>query len=294
MEFTLSFSSPTEFNSLLSQPISAGAEYESSNRRREVPFRYSGLSNFPGAIDGDLVDALDHAMVQNEALDHDENGKPRGCMGIEHLVRLNGLPRLDPVFDQLIGHPSVLPYLKEFMGEPQLINTWSISKYEGLVASAWHHGLPIGEYTVRNGLIRSPMLNVVTMLTPNHPGDGCFTVILGSHKRNFDLNPQWKTASLDTLGAIEITGDPGDVMIFTEALTHAGAARTTARRRTTLQYNHVHRNQACSMWDHHNARHYWMPPSIRERFNPKQRELTRWMDYTIPDRSVPGSERIDD
>ena len=83
-------------------------------------------------------------------------------------------------------------------------------------------------------------------------------------------------------------------MIFTEALTHAGAAKTTLRRRTTLQYNHVHRNRACPMWDHHNVRHYWMPPSIRERFTPEQKELTRWMDYTIPDRSVSGSERIID
>ena len=279
-------------------------------------FDIQGYLILPSAIDGSLVAALDRAVVQNEALDHDEswaeglpiishqnfikdhnfdeNGKPRDCAGTEHLVRLNGLPRLDPVFDQFIGHPSVIPYIKEFMCEPQLINTWSISKYQGRAATGWHHGLPIEEYTVRNGLIRSPMLNVVTMLTPNHPGDGCFIVIPGSHKKSFNLNPQWRTAGLNTPGAIEITGDPGDVMVFTEALTHAGAAKTTARRRTTLQYNHVHRNRACPMWDHHNARHYWMPPSIRERFNLDQRELTRWMDYTIPDRSVPGSERIDD
>ena len=76
--------------------------------------------------------------------------------------------------------------------------------------------------------------------------------------------------------------------------THAGAAKTTERRRTTLQYNHVHRNRASPMWDHHNARHYWMPPSIRQRFSPEQRDLTRWMSYTLPDRDVPGAERSDD
>jgi len=197
------------------------------------------------AIDRDLIEALDRAVVQNEALDHDESwadGLPvvRGQHfivdhNIEHQVRLNGLPRLDPVFDRLIAHPSVLPYLKEFMGEPQLVNTWSISKYEGRGATGWHNGRPTEEYTVRNGVIRSPMVNVVTMLTPNHPGDGCFTVIPGSHKRNLNLNQQWKTTGLDTPGAIEVTGDPGDVMIFTEALTRAGAAKTTTRRRTTLQ-----------------------------------------------------------
>lgn len=268
-------------------------------------FDIQGFLVLRGAIDRDLVEALDRAVVENEAIDHDESwadGLPvvHGQhfikdTDVEHQIRLNGLPRLDPIFDRLIAHPAILPYLKEFMGEPQLVNTWSISKYEGRGATVWHNGLPTYEYTVRDGVIRSPMINVVIMLTPNHPGDGCFAVIPGSHKKNLDLDYQrWGTAGLDTPGAIEVTGEPGDVMIFSEALTHTGATKTTSRRRTTLQYNHLHLNRACIMWDHHNARHFWMPPSIRARFTPEQRELTRWMDYTIPDRTVPGAERIND
>ena len=268
-------------------------------------FDIQGFLILRGVIDRPLVEGLDRAVVENEAIDHDESwadGLPVVSAqhfikdtNVEHQVRLNGLPRLDPVFDQLIAHPAIFPYLKEFMGEPQLVNTWSISKYAGRAATGWHNGLPTEEYTVRDGVIRSPMLNVVTLLTPNHPGDGCFVVIPGSHKKNLNLDyRRWGTAGIDTPGALEITGEPGDVMVFTEALTHAGAAKTTSRRRTTLQYNHVHRNRASPMWDHHNARHYWMSPSIRARFTPAQRDLTRWMNYTIPDRTVPGAERIDD
>ena len=274
------------------------------NDAEKFLFDIQGFLILRGAIDRNLIDALDQAVVENEAIDHDESwadGLPVVTAkhfikdtNVEHQVRLNGLPRLDPIFDQLIAHPAILPYLKEFMGEPQLVNTWSISKYEGRGATGWHNGLPTDEYTVRNGVIYSPMVNVVTMLTPNHPGDGCFTVIPGSHKRNLNLDPSWKTAGFDTPGAIEVTGEPGDVMIFTEALTHAGAAKTTARRRTTLQYNHVHRSRACPMWDSHNARNYWMPPSLRERFTPEQSALTHWMDYTVPDRTVPGAERMND
>ena len=266
-------------------------------------FDLQGFLILRGAIDRDLTDALDAAVVENEAKDHDESwaeGLPvvqgkhfTKDTDIDCQIRLNGLPRLDPIFDQLIAHPSYLLYLQEFIGEPQLVNTWSISKYEGRGATGWHNGLPIEEYTVRNGTIRSPMLNVVTMLTPNHPGDGCFIVIPGSHKSNLQLDTKhWGTAGLDTPGAIEITGEPGDVMLFTEALRHAGAAKTTSRRRTTLQYNH--RNRGGSMWDHHNARHYWMPPSIRQRFTPEQRYLTRWMSYSLPDRDVPGAEKSND
>lgn len=267
-------------------------------------FDLQGYLILRGAIDPDLIRALDKAVVENEAIDHDESwaeGLPVVTAAhftkdtwVDHQIRLNGLPRLDPVFDELIAHPALMPYLTEFMGEPQLVNTWSISKYAGREASGWHHGIPTEQYTVRDGVISSTMVNVAIMLTPNHPGDGCFIVIPGSHKKNFELDKRWRTAGLDTPGSVEITGDPGDLMIFTEALTHAGAAKTSSRRRTTLQYNHVHRQRGSAMWDHHNARHYWMPPSIRARFNPAQEALTHWMAYSIPDRSVPGAEKSDD
>lgn len=141
------------------------------------------------------------------------------------------------------------------------------------------------------------MVNVAIMLTPNHPGDGCFCVLPGSHKSSFPrylTDGHWRDAGMESPGAVEITGEPGDVMIFTEGLMHTGAAKTSSRRRTTLQYNHVEQHRACGMWDHHNARHYWLPPSIRSRFTPEQASLTRWMAYTLPDRSVAGAERIDD
>ena len=91
--------------------------------------------------------ALDQAVVANEAIEHDDSwaeGLPvvtrpllTKDLFLEHHIRLNGLPRLDSVFDRLIAHPGYLPYLEEFMHEPQLINTWSISKYPGRGATHW-------------------------------------------------------------------------------------------------------------------------------------------------------------
>ena len=270
-------------------------------------FDLQGFLILRSVIEPDLVAALDQAVVANEASEHDDSwaeGLPvvelrplfTKDLFLEHQIRLNGLPRLDPVFDRLIAHPGYLPYLDEFMDEPQLANTWSISKYPGRDATHWHHGLAAEDYSVRDGKIRSSMLNVVTMLTPNHPGDGCFAVIPGSHKKNFKLDlKRWGAAGMDTPGAVEITGEPGDVMLLTEALVHTGAAKTTSRRRTTLQYNHVEKLWAGSgMTDSFNFRHYWMPPSIRRRFNPEQRALTAWMDTTIPDRSIAGAEKSND
>ena len=187
--------------------------------------------------------------------------------------------RLDSVFDELIAHTKILPYLQEFMKDPQFLNGWSISKFEGRTATGWHSGLRPEEHSVNAGVIHSPMVNVVTMLTPNHPGDGCFAVMPGSHKRNFTLKrDRWGTSGLEAPGAVEITGDPGDVMIFSEALLHCGSEKTTKRRRTTLQYNHLDRSRITLMSDAQNVRHYWFPTVIRDRFNQEQKKLTDWME----------------
>src|SRR5690348_16830362 len=56
-------------------------------------------------------------------------------------IRLNGLLRLSPVFDRIIDYPAVYPYLCEFMRDPQLANSWSISKTGGADIGGWHRGL---------------------------------------------------------------------------------------------------------------------------------------------------------
>ena len=112
-------------------------------------------------------------------------GRPTRELKRANQVRMNGLLRLDPVFDELIDHPRVLPYLEEFVGLPQLINTWSISKFEGAVHSGWHRGVPVSDYSYFNGEIRSRMFNVVWFLTDNGPDDGCIVTLPGSHKSSF-------------------------------------------------------------------------------------------------------------
>src|SRR5262249_47434338 len=114
-------------------------------------------------------------------------GRPTRETSLPHQLRLNGLPRLDPVFDTLIDHPAVLPYLRELVGLPQLINTCSISKAPGAQPGGWHRGVPVTDYSYRNGEIRTRMLNCVYFLTDNGPEDGCLVALPGSHKSSFDL-----------------------------------------------------------------------------------------------------------
>ena len=45
-----------------------------------------------------------------------------------------------------------------------------------------HEITEIEDYTLRDGVIHSPMRNVVIMLTPTHSGAGCFAVLPGSRR----------------------------------------------------------------------------------------------------------------
>ncbi|MCE9590390.1 MAG: phytanoyl-CoA dioxygenase family protein [Planctomycetes bacterium] len=252
-------------------------------------FDLQGYIVLRGAIDRSLcveilkavraVEAVDYPDLWREKLPADKRAHRSKDTDVPHQIRLNGLARLDPIFDEVIAHPSYLPYLKEFLGDPQLVNTWCITKSKGVTPGYWHSGYGPEEYTFRNGVIRSPMLNVVTMLTPNTPGDGCLIVQPGSHKRNLDLPwDKYGKSGLEAPGAVEITGDVGDVVLFSESLNHNGSAKVNDGLRTNLYYNHMNFPRCAAVLDVANAHHYWMPPEVRARFTPERKHITRWME----------------
>ena len=205
-------------------------------------------------------------------------GRPTKEVHREHQIRLNGLPRLDPIFDQLIGHEAVLPYLRAFVEGAQLINTWSISKSRGADFNGWHRGVPPTDHTYRNGQIRTRMFNTVYFLTDNGPEDGCVVAIPGSHKSNVDLDLKSRPA-YQMPGATPIVGKAGDVLLFSEATLHDGLPKCTDGIRTNLYYNYVHAHYNTMLREPTNCHHFYFPHEIRARLDDTRRELTRWMEF---------------
>lgn len=275
-------------NNLMSKPLEKSVSIED-----KFLFDLQGFLILRGAIDRDLCAELLRAASRLEAQEFPDEWREKlppeqrkhrtRDTDIPGQTRLNGLSRLDPVFDEIIAHPAILPYLKEFQGDPQLVNTWCITKSKGCEPGWWHHGIVPEDYRVLNGVIQSPMINVVTMLTPNTAGDGCLLVQPGSHKKNFTLpSDRYGKAGAEVPGAIEVTGEPGDVVLFCEALSHNGGAKSSEGTRTNLYYNHMHSHRSVVMYDRANAHHYWLPPEVRARFNEEQKNLTRWMEMVAP------------
>jgi ectoine hydroxylase-related dioxygenase (phytanoyl-CoA dioxygenase family) len=193
-------------------------------------------------------------------------------------IRLNALLRLSPAFDRIIDYPAVYPYLCDFMREPQLGNSWSISKIKGNDNGWWHRGVEPYQYNVRHGKVYNKMLNTVYFLTDNNADDGCMTVIPGGHKSNYDL--EWgKFRGLDMPGSVPVIGRAGDVLIFSEALMHNGLANTSNRRRTNLYFNYIARDYNVMTYSPEHNYHFAMPPHIRARFTPQRKQATAWMEH---------------
>ncbi len=214
-------------------------------------------------------------------------GRPTKEDRRNHQIRLNGLPRLDSIFDRLIDHEALLPYLYEFVGQPQLINTWSISKWKDAAFSSWHRGVPTTDYSYRNGEIRSRMFNTVWLLTDNGPEDGCVVAVPGSHKSNIDIDLKSHPA-YELPNATSVTGKAGDLLLFSESTLHDGLPKTTDGIRTNLYYNYVHAHYNVMFREPKNCHHFHFPPDLRARLNETQKELTTWMEYAHPDPTRPA------
>ena len=100
-------------------------------------------------------------------------------------------------------------------------------------------------YVFRDGRMHNSMVVVQFTLTPVGPDDGGFCCIPGkSHKANYplpselrameDLDPEW----LANIRSVPTRA--GDVLIFTEAVTHGAFAWRGAGDRMALLYKYCH------------------------------------------------------
>mgnify|MGYP002032517327 CR=1 FL=1 len=151
-------------------------------------FDLAGFIVLRGVLTGTECDEILSVLNDLETRDYEdvwlkETGarRPTKETHRDHQIRLNGLPRLHSAFDRLIDHDTLVPYLFEFVGDPQLINTWSISKAKGSAFSGWHRGIPTTDYTYRNGDIPELFADVEDLLIEMPAGIWRETPQLGEH-----------------------------------------------------------------------------------------------------------------
>ena len=242
---------------------------------------------------GDHQHYLDESRPQQDHKDsqwigHVETHTYSGADGIN----FQNIVEAGPVFERHIDHPCWIGHVRRFVDSPlnglslheTLLNIRGQGGYIG-IHSGGHLSIPYMSFRQPNtGAWMVGQINVITALTDIGPADGATTIIRGSHKsalphpKQAEANQVYRSdepAGI-AVGMQELHMNKGDVLLFTDAITHGSAQRTNPGQRRMVLYR-------------------YSPRWIRTRFNyePSSRLLASLTDeqrnimYPIPERRPP-------
>ena len=145
----------------------------------------------------------------------------------------------DKVFYQFIDNDKIIDIISLVtLNMYRLNHTYSIQRSSSGSYTYLHMGAlpmhPKAIYSCNGGQIFSSLTKVVFPISGTKSDDGCFGIVPGSHKANF-IRP-WGNLPDDNKLLQPIEVDPGDAIIFTEALAHGSLIKKNLEERRTLYY----------------------------------------------------------
>jgi hypothetical protein len=150
----------------------------------------------------------------------------------------------DP-YRALIDHPKIVPYLLDVLGPKfRLDHDYCIFMTNGGRDQDLHGGAtsrnPDHWYQYRDGVIRCGLTVVTFVLSAASAGDGGFCCIPGSHKSNFIQSLPYDVRSYQRTPAyvVQPAVEPGDAILFTEALIHGTLPWTAEHERIAVIYKY--------------------------------------------------------
>ena len=169
-------------------------------------------------------------------------------------------------FQQLIDHPAVFDIVVELCGpNVRLDHAYGIVMAPGTSGLGLHGGAtpfdPAQYFLVRDGRIRCGLVAVQWVLVDHPVGGGGFCCLPGSHKAGFPL-----PGRPDDGLVVEVPLAAGDLVVFTEALTHGTLAWQGPADRRTLLYKY---SPGSSTW----AEDQRWPAALLEQLTERQRLL---------------------
>ncbi len=150
-----------------------------------------------------------------------------------------------PLYQALIDHPKIVPYLVELVGPRfRLDHDFCIFMAKGGTGEDLHGGEtdenPDHWYKYRDGVMRTGLTVVTFFLSHANVGDGGFCCVPGSHKSNFVTSLPDDVRSYRRMPhyVVQPAVEAGDAVIFTEALIHGTAPWTADHERRALLYKY--------------------------------------------------------
>lgn len=191
-----------------------------------------------------LESVLDTETLTRMRADVDERG-PREVANSSFKSRFGGFLDWGPDWRALIDHPRTLPILRELLGERfRMDHAYGMAMSasgerggEGLhhFAGMFDHG---AYYATKGTQMHTGLLVVSFALYDVPPGAGGFCCIPGTHKSIHPMPQKWFGA-YDNPHIVHVPMRAGDVVIFTESLTHGTlpwTCTTHERRAILLKY----------------------------------------------------------
>ena len=202
----------------------------------------------------------------NAVLDHLPPLKPNDWHGNVHGhqfekkngINLQQIYEAGKPFECLVDHPSWIDRVKCFVGGQGTFDCqhgplFIDENFASIRGPGDSIGLHSGahpwtkrcQYHFHNGKFNCGQVNVLMALTPIGPGDGPTMVIPGSHKSNF-VHPDFEKFCMGSAssavdgceGALEVQMDPGDALLFVDAIAHGSALRVNPGERRIVVYRY--------------------------------------------------------
>ena len=218
---------------------------------RRFEFDVRGFVHLRDAMASEEVEQ--YKMWAHEAESIDVNALFAGAPDLDRLISrpVSRIIDADPRFAAFLDHPAAVDYLCEFLGSDyKHIDNELYYTHPGYVGGPWHRGVrahPTGH--VVDGRFICPMVKAFYCLTDVGPDHGALAFVPGSHRAQFDFDggaadrgddPLHRTAD----GHVDLPGQhvfddvhARDIIIFNEALLHAGRPNPSTRTRKSVIVN---------------------------------------------------------
>ena len=192
------------------------------------------------------------------------------------------LPTLSPILEELIGnHGRRKTYEDRAREDPdvKVLPTFRLDHINvhthigkgfkgGILHGGWLGTGGSQFFRYHDGKFYNGLLSVTFELHDSHANGGGFGCIPGSHKANLPLPQRWRDLSQGVPGFVErVAAEPGDAIVFTEALIHGTLPWQVDDIRRTVFYKF---SPHASSW----SGNYFNPDDFRDYPDMDDRKMT--------------------
>jgi hypothetical protein len=228
------------------------------NDEEKYLFDLNGFLVLPQVLSPDEVrrgnEAIDRHAGRMKEIGRSLARESVALQGTSRRLDLGGMlawerPWCEP-FRELLVHPRIRPLLSELLGNPRLDHGPMLIAMDKGNGGHYLHGGAVERqdfsqtYEFKYDRMFCGLTVVEFQLAAEGPGDGGLAIVPGSHKSHFPTPKSLAMYEQHRDYVKEIHTEPGDAVIFTEAVTHGTLVWQGEHQRRSLIYKYNTGSQA--------------------------------------------------